>query len=364
MAHPRLRWDFGTAYDMFVSLAVLHRPADFGVRGTWSAGVRARLPAAERELLEQSHLLIWIPLHWIHTLPEQKDGATVLWTLGQMPPVERLPALSLTPETPRDMADTLREVAARGAWDEKALQEVARQRCDHEKGKKPRISPKEMSKALEWWARPAEFGERYLEVLRAYQEGFFAEEEQRIRPALQAALERAQELAQRLALPDLLEEISQGLRLKEVPGVAELTLAPSYWCTPLVVFEFDTANKAAIWLFGARPADASLVPGEAVPDALIRALSALADPTRLRILRYLTEEPLAPTQLARRLRLRAPTVTHHLGILRLAGLVQLTLDMDEEGEKEVRRYAARAEGIGAACDALRDFLGGAESTKD
>jgi DNA-binding transcriptional ArsR family regulator len=359
MALPRLLWDFGTAYDMFVSLAVLHRPADFGVRGAWSAGVRARLPAAERDLLEQSHLLIHIPLHWIHTLPEPKDGAAVLWTLGQMPPAERLPTMALSPDMSCDMADTLQDVAARGAWDEKVLQETVRQWCNCEKGKKPKIPLAEMGKALEWWARPAEFGERYLEALRAYQEAFFAEEEQRIRPALQAALKRAQGLAERLTLPDLLEEITQGLRLTELPGVAELSLAPSYWCTPLAVFEFDVKNKAAIWLFGARPADASLVPGEAVPEALIRALNALADPTRLRILHYLAEEPLVPAQLARRLRLRAPTVTHHLGILRLAGLVQLTIDMDEEGEKEVRRYAARAEGISATCDALKDFLSGA-----
>jgi len=52
------------------------------------------------------------------------------------------------------------------------------------------------------------------------------------------------------------------------------------------------------------------------------------------------------------LRLRAPTVTHHLQALRLAGLVQLTLG---EG-KEVKRYAARPEAIAAAFASLKDFL--------
>ena len=70
----------------------------------------------------------------------------------------------------------------------------------------------------------------------------------------------------------------------------------------------------------------SLVPGELVPDALYQPLKALADPTRLRILRYLSDEPLTPAALARRLRLRSPTVIHHLDALRLARLVILTLE--------------------------------------
>jgi len=59
-----------------------------------------------------------------------------------------------------------------------------------------------------------EFGERYLEALRAYQEVFFAEEEKRIRPASQETLAWAQELAGRLALPDLLEELPHFSSLK------------------------------------------------------------------------------------------------------------------------------------------------------
>ena len=76
-------------------------------------------------------------------------------------------------------------------------------------------------------------------------------------------------------------------------------------------------------------------------------------PTRLRILNYLAEEALTPAQLARRLRLRAPTVIHHLKALRLAGLVQLTLGED----KQDRRYAARPEAVRAAYDSLQGFLG-------
>jgi DNA-binding transcriptional ArsR family regulator len=355
MTWPRLLWDWGTAYDLFYSLEVLHLPAFFSVRGAWAAGVRARLPAAGREVLEQSQALFHLPLHWIYTLPEPKDGATVLWALGQVPPAERLPVLAFSPDRPSDMVETLEDVAARGAWDERD-QEVlgaAYERYECGTGKKLLSSPKELANVLDWWSHPGEFGERYLEALRVYQGVFFAEEEKRIRPALQETLARAQELAERLALPDLLEELSQGLRFDEPPQVAEVVLVPSYWGAPLVHFERVSAERE-MWLFGARPPDASLVPGEVVPDALLRALKALSDPTRLRILHYLAEEPLAPAQLARRLRLRAPTVTHHLNTLRLAGLVQLTIGMGTG--KETKHYAARPEAVATTFASLKGFL--------
>ena len=352
MSSPELLWDLGTAYDLFFSLQVLHQPADFDIPGAWAAGVRARLPVTEREMLEQSQRLVLPPFHWIYALPEPKDANAALWALGSLPPAERLPAVALRPDAlSAGMTDILREVAARGRWDDRdreSLAAASQRECPQEKNL---ASSLDLVQILNWWSRPQEFGERYLEALSAYHQVFFGEEERRIRPALQAALSRAQELAGQLTLSDLLEELSQGLRFEEPSTAAGLVLAPSFWCTPLMVFGKLSAERE-LWLFGARPPDASLVPGEQVPDALLRALKALSDPSRLRILHYLADEPLSPAQLSRRLRLRAPTVIHHLRSLRLAGLVQLTV-----GEsKQATRYATRPGAVRAAFDALEGFL--------
>lgn len=347
MRSPRLIWDIGTAYDLFVSLHMLYGPAKYGLRGAWAAGVRSRLPPAERETLLQAQLLlIKGPFHWVHALREPKDGAAVLKALAQIPAAERLPRLSLSPDTPAAWASVLRDVAARRRWNKKdrdALQAAL-------DGLGAVFSKQDVIATLKWWARPDEFGESYLEALRAYHDVFFAEEETRIRPALQAALSRAQSLAERLDVPELLEELSQGLRFAQLPQAPELALAPSFWTTPLITEARVRADRLLI-LFGARPADASLVPGEVVPDALFQALKAMADPTRLRILRYLAAEPLTPTELARRLRLRAPTVVHHLYALRIAGLVHLTLEAGNE-----RHYKIRPEGVSAALASLEKFL--------
>jgi DNA-binding transcriptional ArsR family regulator len=342
---PRLSWDFGTAYDLFVSLAVLHRPDDFGLRPSWAAGVRSRLPAAERRTLEELQPSIWVPLHWIHNLPEPKDAATALAALRQIPPHQILPTLVNPNDLNYQTAPVLQRVAEKRAWEESDL-EALKTRLRKGTG----LHRRSLAKLLDCWARPDEAGRIFLAGLEAYYEVFFAEEERRILPALQASLEGAQGLAGRLPLSALLEELSQGVDFEAELSVSELILAPAYWSTPLVVYNRINAGQM-VFLFGARPADMSLVPGEFVPDALIQALKALADPTRLRILRYLVHETLTPSEISRRLRLRAPTVTHHLTALRLAGLVHLTLTPDRE-----RRYAARLEGIQSTFSSLNEFL--------
>jgi DNA-binding transcriptional ArsR family regulator len=84
----------------------------------------------------------------------------------------------------------------------------------------------------------------------------------------------------------------------------------------------------------------------------------VGDTTRLRILKYLAQENITPSEIARRLRLRAPTVTHHLNVLRLAGLVNLTL---EEGNE--RYYKARREAIRDMFDLLDEFISENEDKK-
>lgn len=349
---PRpIAWDIATAYDFFISLIVLHEPEKYGLRASWAAGVRSRLPAAERDLLQQARNIIW-PMDWVHGLPEPKDARTALAALRALPPVERL--FTLLPAAPEPVVSLLRDVAGRGQWNEDDLKRLTAlmQEGDWEKHPPAEVR-KDALDIIGLWAGADDNGEGILSALECYYDSFFAEEEARIRPALERALARARGLAERLPQAALLEELSQGVRLADVWEGKELVVAPSFWATPLVILA-KLADDRTLFMFGARPADASLIPGETVPDALHQALKALADPTRLRILRYLSHEPLAPAELARRLRLRSPTVIHHLDALRLARLVIVTL------EAEGKRYAIRPDAIAAVCDLLQGFLEGRE----
>ncbi|NLT58454.1 MAG: winged helix-turn-helix transcriptional regulator [Clostridiales bacterium] len=64
--------------------------------------------------------------------------------------------------------------------------------------------------------------------------------------------------------------------------------------------------------------------------SLKKTFQALSDPTRREILSLLRERPLAAGDIAARFDLKAATISHHLGILRSAGLVS-----DERSGKNV-----------------------------
>jgi DNA-binding transcriptional ArsR family regulator len=340
-----ISWDWGTAYDFFVSLRVLHEPDKFNLRASWAAGVRSRLSPQDRETLEVAKEVVYFPLQWIYSLPEPKDANTALRLMENLAPSERLASLTLSHETPDEMVEMLQNVAARRSWKD-ADRELLR---TLHPAKVP-LRTKALTTILEAWSHPHEFGDAYLQALSAYQAAFFSEEEERIRAILRDALAMAQEKATALLPGELIEELSQGVRFASLSEIKQIILSPSYWITPLIVFE-KIQPGCVVLLFGARPADISLVPGEAVPDAMLRSLKALADPTRLKILRYLGEGSYTPSQLARLLRLRAPTVIHHLNDLRLAGLVHLTIE--GAGEK---RYEARFETVAGTFATLRGFL--------
>jgi DNA-binding transcriptional ArsR family regulator len=344
---PMLTWDLGTAYDLFISIQVIHDPDEYGLRASWAAGVRSRLPANERKVLEESVFTLGLSLPWIHGLPEPRDSATALRELAQVPARQRLSQIAGSNPEIADIHQFLDAISTRGSFEQQDIESL---RSLVQQEKKHAISSKEAVRVLEWWSHPIESGEHYLKALECYQQVFFAEEEHRILPALSVAQEKAQELANRMQIMELVEELSQGVRFTSLLEVDELVLAPSFWSTPIVFFD-KFAAKGMVMTYGARPVTASLVPGEDVPDGLLRTLKAMADPTRLRIMQYLAEEPLTPTQLSRKLRLRPPTVVHHLHSLRMAGLVQLTLE--EGGEK---RYGIRRDIPEVTFASLEKFL--------
>ncbi len=343
---PQISWDIGTAYDFFISRIVIHHPEDFGLRASWAAGVRSRLPIKERKFLEETHEFSYISQNWVYNLPAPKDAATALWALRQIPAAERLPTTSLQHNMCGEMNTILRDVATRRSYSKKDIEAL---RTEVRKCEKT-VKYKDLSTMLDWWSRPDEYGELYLVAMQSYYQNFFAEEEKRIAPILKHSLEQAQELATKLSVIDLVETLSQGVHFKEALDYPELVLAPSFWSTPFIMWNSEP-KKRLILVFGGRPADMSLISGEDVPDNTLRVLKALADPTRLQIMRYLAQEHLTPAQLAQRLRLRAPTVIHHLDALRMAGLVHIAL------EESGKRYAARQEAINATFTSLETYLG-------
>lgn len=352
----QLIWEVGTAYDLFTSLEVLHNPDRYGLRGSWAAGVRSRLPADQRDMLQnlvkKGH--IWT-IPWLAGLDGPKDSRTIIDRVAEIPAAQRLPTF-VSCYLWEEMRDFLANIMVRASWDEQdkeTLKEMTREMYRKEGKKKKKIPDSEIEQTLSIWAEAEKYGTGFIKGLETYFEVFFAEEERRILPALEETVANAQALANEMPLAELLNQLSQGLRFdyESTGEMKELLMVPSFWTTPLTLFStVGEGHERWIFMFGGRPSSMSLVPGEVVPELLYQTLKALADPTRLRILKYLAEEPLTPAELARRLRLRPPTVIHHLDSLRLARLVHVTLS------HQGRRYDARREAIDDACRLLETFL--------
>jgi DNA-binding transcriptional ArsR family regulator len=357
----KITMDVGTAYDFFTSLYVLHEPKKFAVRGAWASGMLARLTAESRETLSKAWNVITCPVHMLPSLPEPKNVETLLWSLGQLDPMERLRRLA----RPWDLQESgsssvLAEAAERGRWTKEDRQRL-RDSLERKGDAEPPPSDEKLDAMLDIWADADAFGEAYLAVLRNYYEVFFSEEEKRIGPAIQAAAERISGQAKKLSLPDLIEEISAGIRYESLPDATEVVLAPSYWITPLMLSVRLDANRMLL-VFGARAASDSIVPGETVPDGLIRALKALSDPTRLRILRLVAGKSMGAAELARTLRLRTPTMIHHIHALRLSGLIQIR--MAKTDVKKKASFSLRPQAVQDVMSALNGFLHKTDTVDD
>jgi DNA-binding transcriptional ArsR family regulator len=346
---PRISWDHGTAYDLFASLFVIQNPAEFGLRPSWAAGIRSRLSSETRELFSLTASYMNIPAPWLLGLPQPKPARVVLDALDAMKPEKILPNLSGSKDMDEPCEKIVRRVLAQRRWNDADV-EAYRSCMGPKEAKMSSSDPALIGRWLDCWAKPGPFGEAYRRGLREYYEVFFREEERRILPDLERSLARAQELATRVPAAELFETLSRGIRVEYHLKQRELVLVPCWWCSPRILFA-NIAPDRQLVLFGARPAEASLVPGDSVPGELLLALEALSDPTRLAILQALVETPLTQADIARHLHLRPPTISHHLKSLRIAGLIAYI----GEGAGETR-YGVRTAQIVETCGQLKRFL--------
>jgi DNA-binding transcriptional ArsR family regulator len=289
------------------------------------------------------------PLFWLSGLANPNDASTALEAISILPAQERLFNLTLNVETKIEVSDCLKNIARRGSWQDADLRVLK----EHYHLRDATLNPESLTNLVTAWSDPERSGKQYLVALQEYYQVFFVEEETRIRPALLAGLEHGKELASQMSLEAMIEELSQGVRFSALDNTLEYILAPSYWSSPFIFYARIKPEKMML-LFGARPEFESIVPGTAPPPQLVSSLKALADPTRLRILHFLAEQAMSSSELARLLRLRLPTVIHHLRLLRLAGLVQIIV-----GETE-KRYAARLEILDSIQTTLTNFINSEE----
>ena len=184
-------------------------------------------------------------------------------------------------------------------------------------------------------------------VVRAWRERFEPIEARIARFEQRDADARRADLG-RLPFSELIEQVTGGVHWTPDPKIRRVLLAPAYFCRP---YNYVFAGRD--WHMFCYPiADAALdVARDAVPAPLIRLYRALGDESRLRILRLLADGDLYLTEIAERVGLSKPTVSHHLALLRASSLVSTT----EAGN--LMYYSLRRDRLADVGPDLARFLG-------
>jgi ArsR family transcriptional regulator len=355
----RLETVVSAPLDLASALALLHRAYPGSGLDPWLLATRRALPArlvADLDLLHgfSGRLLYYMEEPVLRFDPlradrRQADVADLLAFLDDLPPADYLAmVVHALQRVHRDLGGDL-PAAPEGerAW-RRALE--------------PALTTATADEVLPLLADPAQLKRRTVRLVRGVWEGFARDDFAARLPELRRAaalaapsLDRGVGLAfaeltgNRLPAP-LVARLGQIERVAFCPS-AHLGGFVSYVLYPpdLIAF-FDAPGYLA-----RLGADTGALPPpgpDALPaEALLDALRALADPTRLRILDLLGGERLYAQEIVGRLGLAQSAVSRHLAHLQRAGLVRV------EPSRGAKYYAVDRERVDAVAAALRHRAG-------
>lgn len=191
--------------------------------------------------------------------------------------------------------------------------------------------------------------ERVVRALRRFHQEVYSRHESDFSSSTTRAAAARRALVRGADPERVIEEVTNGLDYRIPPGVSRLVLVPSVVLRPWALIDryedvLMVAYPVADEFIDADP--------DAPPSWVVKLHKALADERRLRILRRLSEGGAGLDDLAEMLGLTKSTVHHHVGLLRAAGLVRVSVDA-ESGSKT---YAIRPSVLPEAARTLNDYL--------
>lgn len=144
---------------------------------------------------------------------------------------------------------------------------------------------------------------------------------------------------------ELVQQLSNGIRLDLMTGIRHVRLIPQYHCRPYNMY--DVGETQLILCYPCRVETSS----DELPNDLLRLTKALADENRLKILKTLVQRPHSFTEIAEKMSIAKSTVHHHLTSLRAAGLVWVFLSPNRN-----ERFSLREDVINGMPEQLWRYL--------
>lgn len=323
LALPAVQIDFGTAYEALLGLATFASAEETLFEGgpAWFQHVRAQLSSeclgALQRLAGPGGYVYVLLLGFVLQSPPPHDVPTFLTYLEQVDPLElRLTLLGYDfPSLRKRSSEAVILRAAQG--DQEAAEDL-----------KAAIDDDEWRHALEA-ILPLGLDETrrlILTILRSWYDDLFRQNEAEIAAVLARDAQIKQKLARTLSVPQFIEQVATGIRYTPEVEFRNVLFIPSVVIRPWLFLSEHRDSK----LFCYPVAEESLTSDpDAPPSALLALHKALADESRLRLLRYLSRGPRNLQELTDFLGLAKSTVHGHLVVLRTAGLIHVELGVDK-----------------------------------
>jgi DNA-binding transcriptional ArsR family regulator len=337
--------DHGSAYELVLGLRMLvddEEPGSYAVGAAWFEQARAALGAESLAAIER-----------------YSGGHELLFGY--------LLALATETQAPRDAAAFLDTLAATSTRDLRLLQlghrlQTFRGGISHETIERAAAGDVDASNellagCLDWQRAAYEYVlsrnedevKRDLETAcRGWHDAVLHPDEQATARVLKRSARAARALAERLAVDDLIDTLTSGIRYAPEPGIRRILLVPHVVSRPWSIF--TEAGDTKLVCYGVAETQ---ITGDTPPDPLVAAYKALADETRLRILRRLAEGPASLHELTAMLGLAKSTVHGHMLVLRTGGLV--VADVSRK-----TGYRLRRETLAESAALLETYLEGTE----
>ena len=196
-------------------------------------------------------------------------------------------------------------------------------------------------------SRPAdEIGSQVVAAIRRWHEVAFAEREAEVARSQAECAASLNEIRRTWTVDALMAQVLPGVDYVPPAAVQEVAFVPDVVIRPGLVFLDHRMMSIASF-----PVSTAQESADQPPEQLVRLGKALGDELRLRALRILARGPISLGDLAAELGVPRTTLSHHIGVLRSAGLVTMGIDDGRWG-----RLRLRTDGIEQAPDIFRRYL--------
>jgi DNA-binding transcriptional ArsR family regulator len=220
------------------------------------------------------------------------------------------------------------------------------------------LSPGELYEALakhptpetaEYLLHASEYRARWLGWLDEWRELYFRNVPNGVLDRLAHTAAEMKQLCGQRTPEEVVALATKGLRIRPIEELREIVLVPQYHFAPWNLIHVFGSVRMHLFPVDLGP-DSPDVPA----PSLLRLTKALADESRLRILRFIAQQPRTFKEIVRFSGLTKGTVHHHLVALRAAGLVWVNIQDAQHADT----YEINLAAIDALSEQVRQFLAG------